>query len=497
MVCFATSTLPRRLTPSRDHACQQPQWSLHLGVIGDGLRESYYSWEWGDALFVVLDPFWNTTSRPHGVGAGSDPGSGSGDRWDWTFGQTQYDWLESTLSASNAPYKFIVTHHLVGGVSTYGRGGASAVAAGFEWGANASTFATNRPGWGSGSIHDILVANDVSAVFHGHDHCYADEVVDGIVYQEVAMPNDAGTTGTFCQSYSNVVDNSGHTRVTVTPSLTTVEYVRSLPGSGDNGRIDDTYTIAPSVTGPTPPVADAGPDQVVSDPDDSGSELVTMDGSGSTPGAGTITDYDWYEGVTLLGSGVNAVLDLAVGVHPLTLEVTDDNAITDIDIVDITVTSPESTEPDTTIVTPADASTVFSSPVTVSGTATDDVAVASTSLQLNDGAGNYWDGAVWSTDPTTVIATSLTEPNWTVDIGGLPDGSFNLSAFSEDTSANVETTPDMSTFTLDTSAPDPGTFRLETLSTTAGITFTTVPSLSRLLRQSWPVLFIVSTTQIR
>ena len=31
MVCFATSTLPRRLTPSRDHACQQPQWSLHLG----------------------------------------------------------------------------------------------------------------------------------------------------------------------------------------------------------------------------------------------------------------------------------------------------------------------------------------------------------------------------------------------------------------------------------------------------------------------------------
>ena len=29
MVCFATSTLPRRLTPSRDHACQQPQWSLH------------------------------------------------------------------------------------------------------------------------------------------------------------------------------------------------------------------------------------------------------------------------------------------------------------------------------------------------------------------------------------------------------------------------------------------------------------------------------------
>jgi hypothetical protein len=29
-----------------------------------GLRESYYAWEWGDALFVVLDPFWNTMSMP-------------------------------------------------------------------------------------------------------------------------------------------------------------------------------------------------------------------------------------------------------------------------------------------------------------------------------------------------------------------------------------------------------------------------------------------------
>ena len=39
MVCFATSTLPRRLTPSRDHACQQPQWSLQL-VVGAALAMS-------------------------------------------------------------------------------------------------------------------------------------------------------------------------------------------------------------------------------------------------------------------------------------------------------------------------------------------------------------------------------------------------------------------------------------------------------------------------
>ena len=28
-----------------------------------GLRENYYAWEWGDALFVILDPYWYTTTQ--------------------------------------------------------------------------------------------------------------------------------------------------------------------------------------------------------------------------------------------------------------------------------------------------------------------------------------------------------------------------------------------------------------------------------------------------
>jgi hypothetical protein len=27
-------------------------------------RDGYYAWMWGDALFIVLDPFWNTTKKP-------------------------------------------------------------------------------------------------------------------------------------------------------------------------------------------------------------------------------------------------------------------------------------------------------------------------------------------------------------------------------------------------------------------------------------------------
>ena len=54
-----------------------------------GLLEDYYAWEWGDALFVVLDPYrYELVDR-----------KASGDFWDWTIGSTQYEWLASTLRA--------------------------------------------------------------------------------------------------------------------------------------------------------------------------------------------------------------------------------------------------------------------------------------------------------------------------------------------------------------------------------------------------------------
>jgi hypothetical protein len=62
-----------------------------------GLRENYYAWEWGDALFVVLDPYWYTTF---------DPNAGN-DFWGWTIGDTQYFWLKETLENSQAKYKFV------------------------------------------------------------------------------------------------------------------------------------------------------------------------------------------------------------------------------------------------------------------------------------------------------------------------------------------------------------------------------------------------------
>lgn len=85
-------------------------------------------------------------------------------------------------------------HQLVGGLDKGGRGGVEAATL-FEWGGREKdgrdTFAVNRPGWEK-PVHKLLVENDVSAVFHGHDHFYAHQELDGIVYQLVPQPAHRG-----------------------------------------------------------------------------------------------------------------------------------------------------------------------------------------------------------------------------------------------------------------------------------------------------------------
>ena len=232
------------------------------GVIGDdAFQEDYWAWEWGDALFVVIDPYhyslaWSSEGDSYG-GEGQD-NEIQGTRWDWTLGIQQYLWFKSVLETSQAKYKFVFTHHVAGGASVYGRGGESA-APYFEWGGKNTdgtwAFDVHRPaadGW-TLPIHQLMVENGVSIFFHGHDHEYDRELVDGIVYLETPKPDDAGYTwqpysyGYNEDLYPNAIEeiqNSGYLRVNVSPSETTVEYVRSyLPGDGTNGVVADTVTI--------------------------------------------------------------------------------------------------------------------------------------------------------------------------------------------------------------------------------------------------------------
>jgi hypothetical protein len=88
------------------------------------------------------------------------------------------------------------------------------------------------------------------------------------------------------------------------------------------------------------PVAQAGSDQSLTDTNGDGMETFVVDGSGSTdPDAGDfIANYRWTEGATLLQDGP-ALLSatLPVGVHTLTLQVTDSFGLTDTDDVVVTI----------------------------------------------------------------------------------------------------------------------------------------------------------------
>ena len=231
--------------------------ATNTNISGSHLKEDYYSWQWGDALFIVIDPFWYSTQKPFAgnIGGGEGLETGTGNRWDWTLGQDQFNWLKQTIENSRAKYKFVFAHQIVGGNDAsqdYGRGGAWA-ANFFEWGGYNSDgttwgFDTNRPGWGSVPIHQLFIANGVSAFFHGHDHEYAYEVRDGIVYQE--MPS-GGFSGNGFANYSQggytikVLPSGGHLRLTVSTSQTIVDYINST-STGTNGSVAYSYTILPN-----------------------------------------------------------------------------------------------------------------------------------------------------------------------------------------------------------------------------------------------------------
>jgi hypothetical protein len=230
-------------------------------INGDHLHEDYYAWTWGDALFVTIDPFWYTTAKPFaGNLGGGEPGPRTGNRWSWTLGQQQYNWLIQTLENSNAKYKFLFMHHPTGGTDDYIRGGAYAGTY-VEWGGSGPADSTidslsyYRPTW-STTIHQILTENNVSAVFHGHDHQYGYEKRDGIVYQALPAAGFSTrgsptwtyySTGPYLRYVIKALPSPGHLRVTVSPTQTTVDYVNSTSANGSNGSVAYSYTILPSV----------------------------------------------------------------------------------------------------------------------------------------------------------------------------------------------------------------------------------------------------------
>ena len=112
--------------------------------------------------------------------------------------------------------------------------------------------------------------------------------------------------------------------------------VRVTANTANGGPNLDKFELTGGTTNEAP-VADAGPDQTVIDSDDSGSESVTLDGSGSSDSDGSISSYEWSKDGSQIATGETPTVDLATGTHTITLTVTDDEGATDSDDVVITV----------------------------------------------------------------------------------------------------------------------------------------------------------------
>jgi hypothetical protein len=234
-------------------------------TCGLGQRRSYYSWEWGDALFVVLDPFWNQAEDKSINQSGNGEDCCQNGDWSLTLGTAQYNWLAQTLANSTATYKFVFAHNLVGGYNNVVNGVAQGAMRGgvemaqyLEWGGynldGTWGFNIYRPEMPM-PIHQLLIANGVTAFFHGHDHLYAHQQLDGITYQETPQPSaDNANLGTRASDYGytqgTLLGGRGYLRVQVSPDSVTVNYIETwLPseekGNQVNGMVADSYTILP------------------------------------------------------------------------------------------------------------------------------------------------------------------------------------------------------------------------------------------------------------
>lgn len=134
----------------------------------------------------------------------------------------------------------------------------------------------------------------------------------------------------------------------------------------------------------TAPTANAGSSQTVEATAPAGTS-VTLNGSASIDSEGNIATYEWYEGATLLATGAQPSVTLGVGVHTLTLRVTDSLGLFTDSLVTVTIT--DATAPlisslsvTPSVLRPANGSMV---PVTVTATAADNADPAPVSKILS------------------------------------------------------------------------------------------------------------------
>ncbi|HNO80177.1 MAG TPA: metallophosphoesterase [Phycisphaerae bacterium] len=186
--------------------------------------QNYFAWTWGDALFVVLDvhrytnPGKSTPAVPE----------------EWTLGRTQLKWLEQVLKNSDARWKFVIAHHVVGGSRwdlnckveksgyAYGRGGARYARVGEQ-----------------AKVTDLMKRYGSRFFVYGHDHIFAHQEAEGIHFvccgRPTKVPGGWVQEEGFIEAYGDFRARDphdfyldvGYTKLTVSPSEVVFEYIKT------------------------------------------------------------------------------------------------------------------------------------------------------------------------------------------------------------------------------------------------------------------------------
>ena len=306
------------------------------------------------------------------TGSGSDP-DGSITSYQWSDGATilgNAATISPTLSAGTHTLTFTVTDN----------GGATS----------------------SDSVVVTITANQAPTADAGSDQSITDGDDDGS--EMVTLSGSGSDVDSSVVSYlwtegATVLG----TTASISPSLSVGTHTLTLTVTDNGGAStsDDVMItiVEPANQGPT---ATAGADQTLSDNDGTGSETVTLNGSGSDPD-GTIVAYQWTEGATVLGNTASISPSLTVGTHTLTLTVTDDDGATASDSLVVTVVANQGP----TVDAGADQTVIDSDDnggetVTLTGTASDSDG-SITSYQWSDGTNVI--GTTASISPTLDVGT--------------------------------------------------------------------------------------------